>query len=100
MSKPSIRTGSSSIPSASRRLGERLDPALAPVLAAQPVLVEGEAGVALGQLAQAALVAALGHPHLDRAAAALAQRRREQLGAVAQVGADDDRRAASPGEAE
>ncbi len=74
-----------------RSVGERLDPALAPVLAAQPVLVEGEAGVALGQLAQAALVAALGDPHLDRGAAALAERLGEQLGALAQVGADDDR---------
>ncbi len=73
------------------QVGQRLDPALAAVLAAQPVLVEGEAGVALGQLAQAPLVAALGHPHLDRAAAPLAQRRLEQLDPVAQVGADDDR---------
>ena len=61
------------------------------MLAAQPVLVEGEAGVALGQLAQAALVAALGDPHLDRGAAPLAQRLGEEPGALAQVGADDDR---------
>ena len=58
--------------------GEALDPALAAVLAAQPVLVEGELGVALGELAQAAFVAALGGPHLDRRAAALAQRLGEQ----------------------
>ncbi len=91
MSKPSMRTGSSSIPSVSRQHRERLDPALAAVLAAQPVLVEGKAGVALGQLAQAALVAALGDPHLDRGAAALAQRLGQHRGALAQVGADDDR---------
>ena len=72
--------------------GQRLDPAGAAVLAPQPVLVEGEAGVALGQLAQAALVAALGRPHLDRRAAALAQRLGEDAGALAQVGADDDHR--------
>ena len=91
MSKPSIRTGSSSIPSASLQRGERLDPARAAVLAAQPVLVEGELGVALGQLAQAPFVAALGGAHLDRGAAPLAQRLGEHLGALAQVGADDDR---------
>ena len=71
--------------------GQRLDPAGAAVLAPQPVLVEGELGVALGQLAQPAFVAALGGAHLDRGAAALAQRLGEHLGAVAQVGADDDR---------
>ena len=74
MSKPSIRTGSSSIPSASAQRGQRLDPAGAAVLAAQPVLVEGELGVALGQLAQPPFVAALGGADLDRGAAALAQR--------------------------
>ena len=62
MSKPSIRTGSSSIPQRLAQVGEGVDPALAAVLAPQPVLVEGEARVALGQLAQAALVAALGDP--------------------------------------
>ncbi len=67
-------------------VGERVDAALAPMLAAQPVLVEGEAGVALGQLAQAPFVAALGHPHLDRAAAPLGKRRGEHIGALAQVG--------------
>ena len=70
---------------------EGFDPALAPVLAPQPVLVEGEAGVALGELAQAALVAALRGPHLDRGSAPLAQRLREQPDPLAQVGADDDR---------
>ena len=90
MSKPSIRTGSSSSPSASRSAASDVDPALAAVLAAQPVLVEGEPGVALGQLAQAPLVAALGDPHLDRAAAPLAERLGEQLGPVAQRRADDD----------
>ena len=59
---------------------ERLDAAAAAVLGAQPVLVERQARVALGQLEDAALVAALGVLDLDRRAAALAQRERERLG--------------------
>ena len=58
---------------------ERLDPLAAAALGAQAVLVEREAGVALGQLEDAALVAALGVPHLDRAAAALGERLGDQL---------------------
>ena len=91
MSKPSIRTGSSSMPSASASELSALDPAGAAVLAAQAVLVERQLGVALGELAQPAFVAALGGVDLDRGAAALAQRLGDHLGAVAQLGADDDR---------
>ena len=65
-SKPSILIGSSSSPSASRERGERVDPLLAAALAPQLVLGERELRVALGQLPQPALVAALGDPHLDR----------------------------------
>ena len=56
------------------QVGERVDPPLAAVLATEAVLVEGEAGVALGELAQAPLVAALGDPDLDRRPALLAER--------------------------
>jgi hypothetical protein len=70
---------------------QRLDPPLATVLAPQPVLVERQARVALGKLAQAALVAALGGPHLDRAAATLAERLADHTLASLQVGADDHR---------
>ena len=49
--------------------GERVDALLAAALPAEPVLGERQAGVALGQLAQPPLVAALGDPDLDRAAA-------------------------------
>ena len=65
------------------RLGERaeaVDPAGAAMLAAQAVLVEGQLGVALGELAEPAFVAALGGADLDRGAAALAQRLGDQLG--------------------
>ena len=50
---------------------ERLDALLAAALGAQALLVERELGVALGELEDAALVAALGGADLDRAAAAL-----------------------------
>ena len=73
------------------QVGERVDPALAAVLATEAVLVEGEAGVALGELAQPPLVAALGDPDLDRRPALLAERGGEQLGPVGEVGPDDDR---------
>ena len=49
---------------------ERVDAGLAAALGAQPLLVEREAGVALGELEDAALVAALGRAHLDGAVAA------------------------------
>ena len=66
-SKPSIRTGSDSRSSASWSDDERVDPLAAAPLLAQLVLGERQRGVALGQLAQAPLDAALGDPHLDRA---------------------------------
>ena len=47
--------------------GEGVDALLAPALAPQPVLGERELRVALGELAQPALVAALGDADLDRA---------------------------------
>ena len=50
---------------------ERLDPLLASALGPQLLLVEREPRVALGQLEDAPLVAALGGAQLDRAAAAL-----------------------------
>ena len=65
MSKPSIRTGTRSRPSASCSEDEGLDPLLAAVLPAQLVLGERELRVLLGQLAQPAQVAARGDPHLD-----------------------------------
>ena len=74
-----------------RQRAEALDPAGAAVLAAQAVLVEGQLGVALGELAEAAFVAALGRVDVDRGAAALGQRFGDRRGAVAQLGADDDR---------
>ena len=66
MSKPSIRTGSvlhAERAWPARRARRRAAPA---ALAAQPVLGEREHRVALGELAQAALRAALRDPHLDR----------------------------------
>ncbi len=62
------------MPSARWRPVERLDALAAAVLRAQPVLVERQPRVALGQLEDAPLVAALGVPDLDRRAAALGQR--------------------------
>ena len=73
MSKHSIRIGSASSPSAALQPVERLDALLAAALGLQPLLVEREPRVALGQLEDAALVAALGGADLDRRAAALAR---------------------------
>ena len=67
MSKHSIRIGIASIAERALEPLERLDPLRAAALGAQPVLVEREPRVALGQLEDAALVAALGVAHLDRA---------------------------------
>ena len=64
MSKPSIRQLLH--PQGLLQSGERLDPSLTPVLAPEPVLIERQPGVSLGQLPQAALVATLGGPDLDR----------------------------------
>ena len=74
MSKHSIRIGIASMPSSLAQLLERVDPLRAPVLVAQPVLVERQPRVALGQLEDPALVAALGVADLDVRAAPLAQR--------------------------
>ena len=72
-------------------VGEGVDPPLTAVLAAETVLVEGEAGVALGELAQPPLVAALGDPHLDRRPPLLGEGVGEQLGPIGEIGTDDDR---------
>ena len=53
---------------------ERLDAALAAALGAQPLLVEREPRVALGELEDPALLAALGGAQLDRPAAAAGER--------------------------
>ncbi len=58
---------------------EGLDAALAAALGAQALLVEGEAGVALGELEDAALVAALGGAQLDGTAAAARERLGERV---------------------
>ena len=63
--------------------GERVHPLLAPPLLAQLVLRECQARVALGQLTELALVAPLGDPHLDRAAAPGREGLLEQLDPVA-----------------
>ena len=55
------------MPSVALEAVERLDALRAAALGAQPVLVEREPRVALGQLEDAALVAALGVAHLHRA---------------------------------
>ena len=67
MSKHSIRIGICSMPSVALEAVERLDALRAAALGAEPVLVEREPRVALGQLEDAALVAALGVADLDRA---------------------------------
>ena len=61
MSKHSMRSGSASSPSAVLQPLERLDALLAAALDLQPLLVEREARVALGEVEDPALVAALGH---------------------------------------
>ena len=53
---------------------ERLHAALAAALGAQPLLVERQPRVALGQLEDAALLAALGRAQLDRPAAPARER--------------------------
>ena len=65
MSKHSIRTGSASRPSALLQAVERLDALLAAALGLELLLVEREARVALGELEDAPLVAALGGADLD-----------------------------------
>ena len=94
MSKHSTRTGSVSSPSALLERVERLDPLLAAPLDLELLLLEREPRVALGELEDAALGAALGGADLDAAAAALGQDLLEdrQLGAVGQRGLDHDQR--------
>ena len=75
-----------------RQLIEGLGPLTPGALPAQALLGEGELGVALGELAQAALVAALGGPDLHRGPATPADCEGEQLGAVRELRADDDQR--------
>ena len=58
---------------------ERLDALLAAALGLQPLLVERELRVALGELEDPALVAALGRAHLDAGAAALGERLGQRL---------------------
>ena len=70
--------------------GHRVDALLPPALAPQPVLGERQARVALRELAQPPQVAALGNPHLDRAAAPGRERLGQQRGASAQRLAGDD----------
>ena len=53
---------------------ERLGAALTPALRAQLLLVERQAGIALGQLEDPALLPALGRPQLYRPVAATRQR--------------------------
>jgi hypothetical protein len=61
---------------------ERLDALLALALVLELLLVEGEDRVALGQLEDPALVAALGRAHLHLGPALLAQRRGDDLGVL------------------
>ena len=69
---------------------ERLGPLLVAVLAAEAVLGERQRCVALGQLPQAAQVAAGGDADLDLRVALRGQRLLQHLGAVLQLRADDD----------
>ena len=71
---------------------QRLDAALAAALGAQVLLVEREARVALGQLEDAALVAALGGAQLDGPAAAAGKGLGERIGARDQLPLHDDLR--------
>ena len=79
MSKHSMRSGSASSPSAVLQPVERLDALLAAALGLQALLVERQQRVALGELEDPALVAALGGADLDLAAAALPERLGQRL---------------------
>src|SRR3954464_4288416 len=70
---------------------ERLGALLAAALGLQALLVEREPRVALSELEDAALVAALGQAYLDGGAPAQRERL-GQLGALAEVALDDDLR--------
>ena len=73
---------------------ERLDALLAPALGLELLLVEREPRVALGEVEDAALAAALGGADLDGAAAALGEDLLEdlELGAVLHLALHDDQR--------
>ena len=94
MSKHSMRTGSASSRERLLERVERLHALLAAALGAQLLLVEREPRVALGEVEDAALAAALGGADLDRAAAALGQHlgQHVELGAVGELALDDDQR--------
>ncbi len=70
---------------------ERLHAALAAALGAQPLLVEREARVALGELEDAPLLAALGRAQLDRPAAAAGERVGQRR-ALAELALHDEQR--------
>ena len=70
---------------------ERLNATLAAALAAQLLLLEGQAGIALGQLEDPALLPALGRAQLHRPVAAARQRSR-QRGAPGELALDDEQR--------
>ena len=94
MSKHSIRTRQRVEPERLLERVERLDALLAAALGAQLLLVEREPRVALGELEDAALAAALGGADLDRPAAALGQHLGQhlELGAVGELALHDDQR--------
>src|SRR3954452_8164434 len=71
---------------------ERLDPLLATALGLELLLLEREFGVALGELEQAALVAAFGGADLDARAAPLAEHLREDPEVLLDLLLDDDLR--------
>ena len=85
MSKHSMRIGGTSRPSACCRPSSASHAALAPALGAQPLLVERQQRVALGQLEDAALLAALGRAQLHRPVAAAGERVRQRRGRVAAI---------------
>ena len=70
---------------------QRLRAPLAAALGAQALLVERQVRVALGQLEDATLLAALGRTQLDRAAAAVGERVRERV-AAGQLALHDEQR--------
>ena len=94
MSKHSTRTGSASSAERGLQAVERLDALLAPALGLELLLVEREPRVALGQLEDAALAAALGGADLDRPAAALGEQlgHHVERGGVGELALDDQQR--------
>ena len=89
MSKHSMRSGTVSRPSACWRPSSASARRWRRDSAPQALLVEGEAGVALGQLQDAALVAPLRRPDLHRLAPALGEGLPQGLGA-GHLALDDD----------